>query len=166
MKGDGNMRVIFLDFDGVLNTERYLRERDLRIQSILDETKLAILRRIVEETGAMIVLSTSWRRHWDPDPALWDDTWKPCGEALCRHGLTVYDRTPDYGDHSGNNRDREVRDWLTAHKGEVESFVILDDVRMGWEELSERLVNTNPYRGLTEELANEAVQHLRTPVEA
>ena len=166
MKGDGNMRVIFLDFDGVLNTERYLRERDPRTQSILDEAKLTLLRRIVEETGAMIVLSTSWRRHWDPDSVRWDATWKPCGEALRNHGLTVYDRTPDYEDHSGNNRDREVRDWLTAHKGEVESFVILDDVRMGWEELSERLVNTNPYRGLTEEMANEAVQHLRTPVEA
>ena len=160
------MKVIFLDFDGVLNTERYLRTRDPRAQSILDETKLSLLRRVAEETGAVIVLTTSWRRHWDPDPARWDATWKPCGEALRRHGLTVCDRTPDYGDHSGNNRDREVRDWLTAHKGEVESFVILDDVRMGWEELSERLVNTNPYRGLTEELANEAVQRLRMPVEA
>ena len=160
------MRVIFLDVDGVLNTERYLRERDPRTQSILDETRLSLLRRIVEETGAVIVLSTSWRRHWDPDPTKWDETWKPCGEALCRHGLTVYDRTPDYGDHSGNNRDREVRDWLAAHGREAESFVILDDILMGWEELSARLVRTNPYRGLTEAQAGEAIRHLLTPVEA
>lgn len=158
------MRVIFLDFDGVLNTERYLRARDPRTQSILDETKLSLLRRIVEETGAVIVLSTSWRRHWDPDPTLWDATWKPCGEALCRHGLTVYDRTPDYGDHSGNNRDREVRDWLAAHSGEVESFVILDDILMGWEELEGRLARTNPFRGLTAELAEKAVRLLLTPL--
>lgn len=159
------MKVIFLDFDGVLNTDRYLRERDPRTQSILDETKLSLLRRIVEETGAVIVLSTSWRRHWHPDPTLWDATWKPCGEALGRFGLRVLDRTPDYGDHGGNNRDREVRDWLTAHRGEVESFVILDDVLMGWEELSDRLVHTNPYRGLTEVLADKAVQHLLIPLE-
>ena len=158
------MRVIFLDFDGVLNTERYLRARDPRTQSILDETKLSLLRRIVEETGAVIVLSTSWRRHWDPDPTKWDETWKPCGEALGRYGLTVSDRTPDYGDHSGNNRDREVRDWLTAHSGEVESFVILDDILMGWEELEGRLARTNPFRGLTAELAEKAVSLLLTPL--
>ena len=56
------MRVIFLDFDGVLNTERYLRERDPRTQSILDETRLSLLRRIVGEIDKATALN---RLHYD-----------------------------------------------------------------------------------------------------
>ena len=151
------MKVIFLDFDGVLNSDRYNRIRDHRTQGSLDEAKLPVLRRIVEETGAVIVLSTSWRRLWSPDPTLCDPRWQECGDALARHALTVRDRTPDY---EGNNRDREISDWLADHEGEVESFVILDDVRFGWGDLSPRVVRTDPACGLTESLADKAISLL------
>ena len=155
------MKVIFLDLDGVLNTDRYLKQRDPVAQGCIDETKIPLLLRILEETGAVIVLSTSWRLYWDPDPALCAPEWWAVGESLARFGLRFYERTPAY---NGNHRDREVRDWLDAHKGEVESFVILDDIHFGWGDLADRLVHTSPLRGLTEALADEAIAVLRTPV--
>lgn len=61
------MKVIFLDIDGVLNTARTFRrqhkiwketgERGLEI----DEFRVFYLQKIVEQTGAIIVLSSSWR---------------------------------------------------------------------------------------------------------
>ena len=157
------MRVIFLDFDGVLNSDRYIRQRDFRTQGNLDETRLPLLARIVAETDAVIVLTTTWRVYWNPDPALCAPEWKESGDALTRHGLTVYDRTPDRG---RNNRDTEVREWLDAHGGEVESFVILDDMHLGWGDLADRLVPTNPIAGpgLTEAHVQKAVAWLKTPL--
>lgn len=53
------MKVIFLDFDGVLNSRSFRAVRS----DIIDEKHMTFLRRIVEATGAGIVLSTSWRVH-------------------------------------------------------------------------------------------------------
>lgn len=57
------MRVIFLDFDGVLNSAVYDRTRDLTKNTSIDETRLPLLKQIVDRTNAKIVLSTSWRKH-------------------------------------------------------------------------------------------------------
>jgi hypothetical protein len=35
---------------------------------------MVLLKRIIEETGAKIVLSTSWREHWDANTAECDET--------------------------------------------------------------------------------------------
>ena len=150
------MKVIFLDIDGVLNSAVYQEECGGREASNVDDTRLPLLNRIVEETGAVIVLSSSWRRLWHSNPALRAPGWKAVGESFARFGVEVFDRTPDY---AGNNRDREVRDWLTAHGGEVESFVILDDYGYGWGDLSDRLVQTSYYRGrgLTEDHVKAAI---------
>ena len=61
------MRIIFLDFDGVLNSVKYDRERDITINTNLDESRLPLLKQLVDVTQAKIVLSTSWRRHWNPN---------------------------------------------------------------------------------------------------
>ena len=156
------MKVIFLDIDGVLNSDRYIKMRDPREESSIDETRLPLLRRILEETGAVLVLSTSWRLYWSPDPLQCDPAWWGVGEALDRCGFVIFDRTPAY---NGNNRDREIGDWLTAHGGEVESFVILDDIRSGWGDLADRVVFTEPHRlGLTEKNVAAAITLLNTPI--
>ncbi len=158
------MRVLFLDFDGVLNSDRYAKERDWRTQGNIDETRLPLLRRIIDETGAVIVLSTSWREHWDPDPSLCAPGWQPTGELFARYGIEILDRTPKYG--GGYDRDLEIRAWLTAHGDDVESFAILDYQRFGWGDLEERLVQTDMKvgRGLMERHAEKAIELLLTPL--
>ena len=108
------------------------------------------------------MLSTSWRLYWDPDPTRCAPEWAAVGRSLARFGLKAYDRTPAY---NGNNRDREIRDWLEAHRGEVESFAILDDTPYGWGDLADRLVRTDPNRGrgLMESHAEQVIGLLRTP---
>lgn len=48
------MKVIFLDFDGVITTEKS--------QWCLDPAKMLLLKQIVDATDAYIVISSSWRR--------------------------------------------------------------------------------------------------------
>ena len=50
------MKIIFLDIDGVLNTNSD--------RNISDE-KLIFLSELVPKTGAEIVLSSSWRNWWN-----------------------------------------------------------------------------------------------------
>ena len=51
------MKVIFLDIDGVLNSSAYDRKRDWDKLTNIDESRLPLVKRIVDETGAKIVLS-------------------------------------------------------------------------------------------------------------
>ena len=62
-------KVIFLDIDGVLNTERKAKEvyDNNNLDShdefgrLFDENALYWLNKIIDETGAEIVISSSWR---------------------------------------------------------------------------------------------------------
>lgn len=75
-------------------------------------------------------------------------------------GLEIYDKTPVL-----SWRSDEIRAWL-EEKNDIESFVIIDDMPFGWEELSERLVKTSAAvgRGLEEAHAERAIEILETPL--
>ena len=59
------MKVIFLDIDGVLNSDEYFdRIKNLEITGIeeqIDIKKVELLKKAIDETGAKVVLSSSWR---------------------------------------------------------------------------------------------------------
>jgi len=150
------MRVIFLDIDGVLNSAVYDRERGWDDGNI-DESRMRLLADIVEETEAVIVLTSSWRRHWWPDPGDCDAMGREIHEVFVRNGLTIYDKTGEDW-----NRAREIQNWLDDYSDEVESFVILDDIFGGWGALEDHLVQTNYRigRGLEVEHAQQAIQIL------
>ena len=56
------MKIIFLDIDGVLNSKAYDSKRDWNKQTNIDETRLPLIKQIVEATDAKIVLTSTWRR--------------------------------------------------------------------------------------------------------
>ncbi len=152
------MKIIFLDIDGVLNSRRYDRTRASEDGNI-DVTRLPLLKRIVDATDAKLVLSSSWRKHWNADECLCDGTGRELNQLFARFGLAIYDKTPTV---SALDRDVEVRAWLDAHNGEVEAFVILDDILTGWGDLTERLVRTSPMigYGLEDTHVKEAISKL------
>ena len=52
-------KIIFLDIDGVLATPEYLKDGEWALNPV----KQNILKSIIDETDAKIVLSSSWRLH-------------------------------------------------------------------------------------------------------
>ena len=140
------MKVIFLDIDGVLNSRAYDRKRNWDEQTNIDETRLPLVKRIVDETGAKIILSSTWREHWNDDPKLCGDDGNYINKTFAKFGLEIYGKTPDLGITA--ERPDEIRAWLNGATETVESFVIIDDYRYAWSELADRFVKTNPNFGL------------------
>lgn len=64
--------VVFLDIDGVMNTPKFIRENRLRVGEYeffkdpffnsIDEEKILLLNRLVENSKAEVVISSTWRR--------------------------------------------------------------------------------------------------------
>jgi hypothetical protein len=166
------MRVIFLDVDGVLNSERFGRTLDeqhrqlghhavcecFRLTRQIDRVAVARLNRLIAETGAKIVVSSTWRKLLDP-PEL--------HRVLVEHGLVaeIIGETPDgpndpemlaaYGHIDRVFRGHEIDAWLGKHP-EVESFVILDD-NSDMEMHKNRLVQTDCEEGLLDEHVDLAI---------
>ena len=158
------MKVIFLDVDGVLNSEMS-REQDRNkfdnwMECEVSESHIVNLKKIVDETGAQIVLSSSWRfdhpkatgRDFIVDPLM-----KILDRKLKEVGLDIIDVTPDL---HGKKRGFEIKDWLDRHT-EVEKFVILDDDIDMLDEQKPFFVNTTFKWGLTEGLAKKAIEILK-----
>lgn len=151
------MKVIFLDIDGVLNSENHVKE----LKALVEQGKrtekvfrrwdlpykgtLLPLQKIINETGAEIVLSSSWRHN--------PDRIRKLNNCFRRYGFQITDKTcygvdlkevvemgfdvdKCYSVHDYSNgkpsekwtsdRGAEIAYWLKQHP-EVESFVILDD---------------------------------------
>ena len=186
------MKVIFLDIDGVLNNEPHA----IALHKLVEEGKMSEkeyydiwdlpyddtalpLKHIVEETGAKIVLSSSWR--------VLPTEVKKLSKKLKEYNLELMDKT-SYGvtkeelkeagfdyrkawdlnlfeevDTAKGTHDRgaEIAVWLHRHP-EVESFVILDDdIEDIKPYYSKEHIQTDFYgNGLTMELADKAIEIL------
>lgn len=157
------LKVIFLDVDGVLNSELSREQErnhfDNWMEHEVSEMHVNNLKKIVDATGAQIVLSSSWRfdhpkatgRDFIADPLM-----KILDRKLKAVGLDIIDVTPDL---RGKIRGVEIQDWLDRHS-EVEKFVILDDDTDMTDAQKPFFVNTTFKNGLTEDLANKAIEIL------
>lgn len=154
------MKVIFLDFDGVLNSAEYDRERDWSYNTNIDESRLPYLKRIIDATQAVIVLSTTWRKHWNKQEKDCDEVGAWINRTFAKYGMQIYGKTPIL-EHRAT-RKQEVLGWLAYPPEPIESFIMLDDEIKGWEELGDRLVRTSRYkgRGLEEEHVLQAIELL------
>lgn len=145
------MKVIFLDIDGVLNTPKTIRKFGF---DFIDDILVALVARICRETGARIVLSSSWRTE-KKDLGI-------ARKALERHKLEIHDCTPiikrsgGWTENGWVRRHEEITAWLSEK--EVERFAILDDVEDACIEGS--FFQTDEERGLTVEIAEKIMDHL------
>lgn len=116
------MKVIFLDIDGVLNSQHYFETRN-DSKNDIDDSKLPLLKQIVDSTGAKIVLSSSWRYGFGFDKSKCLDSVKDLIDKLALYGLTIYDVTPI--DRKGN-RCKEINKYLHMHN-DIDKYVVIDD---------------------------------------
>ena len=155
------MKIIFLDIDGVLNSEMYNAESC--VDGYIDLSRVKLLADIVNVTDAKIVLISSLRIGWDKSSELCGDDGKYINKCFAQYGLSIMDKTPYISFFTA--RRKEIMSWLSVHQDEVESFVIIDDMQGVWENLNSRVVNTNPYGyGLEEEHVKKAIELLEERV--
>lgn len=136
-------RIIFLDMDGVMNG--FLRWPVNAGRLWIDPDAVSRLNRIVAETRADVVISSTWRRYRNVESLL--VTAGFIGNVI---GITPYIPKAPRGD--------EIAAWL--HTAPIDQFVILDDDSdMG--SLSSLLVRTEFAVGLEDHHVDEAIRLLQ-----
>ena len=139
-------RLLFLDVDGVLNTEDNPRG--------LDAVLLGRLRGVLRATGARLVLSTMWRLH----PRL-KATLLAGLEAAQIPTSLVLGQTENLG--RDKTRAHEIGAWLESHPHA--QWIAVDDIDLEAQHaslLAGHFVHTSPSEGLTADLASLAIRLL------
>jgi hypothetical protein len=169
------MKVIFLDIDGVLNTEVFIRafhgivdivktehpDNEVLSRSSVydsygnhfDPMAVDMLEWIVASTECKIVISSTWRLSGlVVMKELWATRSLP-GEVI--------DITPSHYHSTGTSmqRGKEIDEWLEAHP-EVTGYVIIDDDKDMEPHQMENFVQTDAQYGLTPSLAARCINIL------
>lgn len=142
--------VIFLDIDGVLNSGKYIDSltdfADLHDSMQLDPQAIKRLNQITDATGAVFVISSTWRMNYK----LISDLRSVFNKA----GITgkVLGFTPI----NGKSRGEQIKEYLDQNSSRVKSFIILDDDSdMG--ELTSYLIKTHFSDGLQDSHVEKAI---------
>jgi len=155
------MKVIFLDIDGVLNNWQSMHEGNW-VNEIdwtnWDTDALVRLSSIATETGAKIVISSTWRKIIGTSIEWWNEQFFEAAAPLECVGIT--------GSARNGFRGREVADWVENCPG-LTAYVILDDDSDFYE--WQPRVHTPGQFGLLDEHITEAVRLLNggefTPIQ-
>lgn len=138
------MKIIFLDFDGVISTY----EKGWRF----DVEKIELLKEIVDKTDAKIVVTSSWKRGFTEVGNFIKSFYnKPKNKDL--KNVTIFDwfvkSIYDITDNNGSWRGDEIQRWIDKHNEEIESYVILDDDSDFHDNQLFNFVQTDTYEGIT-----------------
>lgn len=155
-------KCIFLDFDGVITT--------LKSNWTIDNKKMELVKRICDETGAKIVISSSWRRY------TLEQTIESITQRQIEKGHTPF-LMPEYviditarmyafkhgnrETHYGIYRGVEINQWLEEHP-EVANYVILDDDSDMLLSQKKNFIKTHPYRGISKRDVEKAIKILNS----
>ena len=174
------MKVLFLDIDGVLNSENWFAYRiycvknnmfnilmnfvdtdDRNIKhklTMLDDRAIANLNRIIEETGCKVVLSSSWRSSIESENIFTQNLLKLKGFKYEFYGVTPRLWFSDFSIRRGE----EIKFWLDkeSEKHEIESFAILDDDSDMLPEQMNNFIHVDGQVGLTDRDVLTAIEIL------
>ena len=158
-------KILFLDIDGVLNPRWWERKKPAdRFGCAFAPKTISCLAKIVKETKAEIVISSSWKDMGLVElQNMWRDRNLP-GK--------IVDITPDYmsdelllKEDSADmdylyERGSEIQGWLLLHGDDVSRYVIIDDMDDILPEQKSHFVQTDPEVGITDEDVDKTVRLL------
>lgn len=168
-------KVLFLDFDGVINTDRMAidaltKEGEWRDEFGLkfDPESILNLRHIIEETQARIVAITSWKQYGlDYLQEIWQGRQMP-GE--------ISDITPDYrtdfemdAHHQPKcvqvplmSKGEGIEEWILQEQlqGRETQYAILDDIQSFTLDQQPHFIQICAHCGITSKDADRAIQIL------
>lgn len=164
------VKYIFLDVDGVINCDT--TEETINGWCFVEDRLIQIVRYIMDNTCARVVLSSSWRSgyygmRYGADES--DESWgiaeyQALVERCGQNGVWFFSHTvwPE-----SSNRGAEIQAWIEDQNESeqdvyhVTSFVILDDYDMDISRyFPDNFVKTNPAVGITIDDAEKAIEIL------
>lgn len=106
------MKILFLDVDGVLNkaSDYAVRIEGAKSCLLVNQHLVDRMQQVLEDTGAKVVLSSSWRNL------------QGGREFVEECGIPIIDET----DNGPGKRGDQIQRWLDSHP-EVETYAIVDD---------------------------------------
>jgi hypothetical protein len=140
VRSDRATKIIFSDIDGVLNCRKTSNPRALPY--VVDEKLLARFRKLLDRSGASVVLTSTWR--YDPAGIF----------SAKRYGIPFIDVVPD---RPQQPRCEEILEWLENHP-EVTRYLVIDDEDDELDRLP--LFQPSSRTGLTEEIVEGAADYL------
>lgn len=150
------MKIMFLDFDGVISTHRALAANrygcyaDDRMRWI-DPVAVGLIADLCARFNYQIVVTSTWRKFGK----------QVCTEALgianiwLHHDWLTDEIWPKGPNSSAGSRPAEIEDWLDRQRGfgePVTDYVILDDDSFNWlPDQRERWIKTDGLNGFSAE---------------
>lgn len=108
-----NMKILFLDVDGVLNNQESLRTGSGVDFTGWDPLCCEVVRQMCLQFDLQIVVSSTWRLNW--------------GDCMWNMGRASLDKPIDRTNELvGEPRGSEIAEWLSRHP-RVAGYIILDD---------------------------------------
>lgn len=150
--------IIFLDFDGVMDTSflkisltKELQALSDRYGLLFDKKCVTNLKKIIDATNADIVVTSSWKLDMNLEKL--QEMWK-----YRKLPGKIIDVTPNLI----GSRSDEISAWLEAHKCIDIQYVIIDDMSADYFDtpLADHLFNVNPYVGLDSKTADLVIKFL------
>ena len=152
-------KVIFLDIDGVLNSNFWNadHQREISDGKYIDTEKVKLLSKLVKKAEADIILHSGWRFWFGSDLKPMRQEAGYLADLLEKEGMVVAGMTPDLTTEEIRKTRKfskvkadEILMWLKNHP-ETERWVVIDDLELHNDEIAKKQVKTDPEQGLTEE---------------
>lgn len=149
------LKIVFLDFDGVISTPDY--------NMCLEPEKVALVEKIVTDTGAKIVVTSSWASGCQTTENFISKNFQPNFKSIFID--SIYDIIDDV-EYGVASRGEAIKIWLENHEDEIDSYVIIDDTLDMLDEQLFNFVQTDDQEGITSrevKLATRVLNHIKVP---
>lgn len=152
------MNTIFLDIDGVLNSNFWNDEHQKEISdgTLIDIKKIELLCSLVNEFSAKIILHSGWKYWFDEQLNPLRLEAKKLVEMLEEYNLEIDGVTPDFASEEIKKSKKfslvkadEILAWVSDHPDV--NWIVLDDLDLHNSVVSKRQVLTDSHIGLTKE---------------
>ena len=150
-------RIIFLDIDGVLNSNFWndSHQREISDGTLVDVEKVKLLSILVKRTNAKIILHSGWKYWFDQDLKPLRLEAENLMMLLKKEELLLGGITPDHSTEEIRRNKKfslvkasEILAWLAEHR-DTGNWIVIDDLDLHNEEIEMHQVKTDPSIGLT-----------------
>lgn len=151
------MNVIFLDIDGVLNSNFWndAHQKEISDGTLIDYEKIKILSTLVTEFSAQIILHSGWKYWFDDNINPLRAESEKLSKMLLECGMVIHGITPDLATEEIKRTKKfslvkadEIFQWLSEHPNN--HWIVIDDLDLHNEEIRKHQIKTDSNVGLTE----------------